>query len=104
MHFRCVRMVWSMAFLLPWLVLWLLAPAVRSVMWRASLATMMFELTEPLFVPEHRNPRSRFELAQRTGFDIESLEFSCAIGGTGTVLYDVLTRRRSAPLPVEARG
>ena len=104
MDFRYVWIVWSAAFLLPWLVLWLLAPAVRPVMWRASLATMMFGLTEPLFVPEYWNPPSLFELAQRTGFDIESLVFSFAVGGTGTVLYDVLTRRRTEPLPAEERG
>jgi len=56
---------------------------------------MPLGLTEPLFVPAYWNPPSLFELAQRTGFDIESLIFSFAIGGIGAVLYDVLARRES---------
>jgi hypothetical protein len=37
-------------------------------------------------------------LAQRTGFDIESLIFSFAIGGIGAVLYSALTRRTFEPV------
>jgi hypothetical protein len=55
--------------------------------------TAGFGLTEPIFVPEYWNPPSLFELAQRTGFDIESLIFSFAIGGIGAVLYNALTKR-----------
>lgn len=65
-------------------------------MWRVSLATMLFGSTEPLFVPAYWNPPSLFELAQRTGFDIESLIFSFALGGIGTVLYDTFARQRLA--------
>ena len=53
-----------------------------------SLFTMPFGLTEPLFVPEYWNPPSLFNLASTTGFDIESLIFSFAIGGIGAVLYE----------------
>lgn len=63
-------------------------------MWRVSLVTMVFGLTEPLFIPAYWNPPSLFELAQRTGFDIESLIFSFALGGIGTVLYDTFTGRQ----------
>ncbi len=104
MSFRYVWAFWASAFLLPWLGLWLLAPASRAVMWRASLATMPFGLTEPLFVPAYWNPPSFFDLAQKTGFDLESLVFCFAIGGTGSVLYNVLTRLNPTDLPpVERR-
>ena len=103
MDFGYVWALWSSAFLLPWLGLWLLAPAFRTVMWRASLATMPFGLTEPLFVPAYWNPPSLFELAQKTGFDLESLVFCFAIGGVGSVLYNALTRRRLTTVPLEAR-
>ena len=93
MGYRYAWAVWSSAFLLPWLGLWLLAPAGRAVMWRVSVATMPFGLTEPIFVPAYWNPPSLFDLAQKTGFDLESLVFSFAIGGVGSVLYDALTRR-----------
>ncbi|MEO8310539.1 MAG: lycopene cyclase domain-containing protein [Caldimonas sp.] len=89
-----VWLVWSSAFLIPWGVLYVANPGLRSVMWRVSLVTALFGVTEPLFVPAYWNPPSLFELAQRTGFDIESLIFAFAIGGIGAVLYDTLTRRQ----------
>jgi hypothetical protein len=52
---------------------------------------MPLGLTEPLFVPEYSNPPSLFNLAQRTGVDIERLIFCFAIGGIAAVLYNVLT-------------
>ena len=103
MSFRYAWAFWSSAFLLPWLGLWLLAPASRAVMWRASLATMPFGLTEPLFVPAYWNPPSLFDLAQKTGFDLESLVFCFAIGGVGSVLYNVLTRHQPATMPLLER-
>jgi hypothetical protein len=60
---------------------------------------MPFGLTEPLFVPAYWKPPSLFDLAQRTGFDIESLIFSFGIGGIGAVLYNILTRREPTALP-----
>jgi hypothetical protein len=45
-------------------------------------------------VPEYWNPPSLFELAQRTGFDIESLIFSFAIGGVAAVLYNTILHKR----------
>lgn len=95
-----VWLIWSSAFLVPWLALYWAAPAQRRAMIRTSLATALFGLTEPLFVPAYWNPPSLFNLAQRTGFDIESLIFCFAIGGVGSVLYNAITRRRLAPLPI----
>lgn len=55
-------------------------------MWRVSLATAVFGLTEPIWVPESWNPPSLLELVRRTGFDMESFIFCFAIGGIGAVL------------------
>ena len=99
MTYHYVWLIWSSAFLLPWAILWLWAGTYRSTMWRASLATAPFGLTEPLFVPRYWNPPSLFELAQRTGFDIESVIFCFAIGGVGAVLYNVVSQQYLAPLP-----
>ena len=96
---RYVWLIWSSAFLIPWLLLYLGVPAKRRIMLRASLLTLPFGLTEPLFVPAYWSPPSLFDLALRTGFDVESLIFSFAIGGVGLVLYDVLTRRVTVRLP-----
>lgn len=72
-------------------------------MWWASLFTAPFGLTEPLFVPEYWNPPSLFDLAQRTGFDIESLIFCFAIGGIGAVLYNVFTGKTTAMVSHDER-
>ena len=84
---------WSTAFLVPWLILFLNFPQHCKVMWWASVFTAPFGLTEPLFVPDYWNPPALFELAQTTGFDIESLIFSFGIGGVGAVLYNIADRK-----------
>lgn len=90
--FRYTWLIWSAAFLLPWALVFIARPALRHPMLWASARTMPFGLTEPLFVPAYWNPPSLFDLAQRTGFDLESLVFSGAIGGLGVAGYRALTR------------
>ncbi len=63
-----------------------------------SMWTSLFGLTEPLFVPAYWLPPSLFNLATRTGFDIESLIFSFGIGGIAVVLYEVLFKTRHVPV------
>lgn len=94
MNYHYVWFIWSTAFLIPWAALYLLFPAHRRPMLMTSVFTAPFGLTEPLFVPEYWNPPSLFDLAQKTGFDIESLIFTFGIGGVGAVFYNVLTGRR----------
>lgn len=85
-----VWFLWSSAFLIPWLLVYLLFPVYRRTMLWASLFTTPFGLTEPLFVPEYWLPPSLFDLAENTGFDIESLIFCFGIGGIGAVFYNLL--------------
>ena len=92
-----VWLVWSVAFLAPWAAAYLAFPVHRRAMIWASLFTTPFGLSEPLFVPEYWSPPSLFDLALRTGFDIESLIFSFGIGGIGAVLYNLVTRQRLEP-------
>lgn len=98
-----VWLIWAAALLVPWILLYLAFPAHRSAMRWASLYTMPFGLSEPLFVPRYWNPPSLFDLAQRTGFDIESLIFTFGIGGVAAVLYSVITRRRARAVPLRER-
>ncbi len=88
--FHYVWLAWAAAFLVPWLILGVVRPKLRRTMVWASLSTAPLGLTEPLFVPAYWNPPSLFDLAQRTGFDIESLIFAFAIGGIAVVGYRVL--------------
>lgn len=93
-----VWLAWSLSFLIPWIILYLSFPAHRKAMLWTSLFTMPFGLTEPLFVTEYWSPPSLFDLALRTGFDIESLVFCFGIGGVGVVLYNVFTGTHFEPV------
>ena len=93
--FQYTWLLWALAFLLPWAMLFAARPALRRRMLWASVLTAPFGLTEPLFVPAYWNPPSLFDRAQRTGFDIESIIFCFAIGGLGAAGYGAL-----APLPL----
>ena len=92
--YRHTWLIWSLAFLVPWAAVFVARPKLRSRMMWASLLTAPFGLTEPLFVPKYWRPPSLFDLAQRTGFDIESLIFCFAIGGLAAAAYQTLA---SAP-------
>lgn len=103
MRYHWVWFVWSTAFLALWGLLFALNPGKRQGMWRTSGVTALFGFTEPLFVPAYWNPPSLFELARRTGFDIESFVFAFAVGGIAMVLYNSLTGRHLVPLSPEDR-
>lgn len=101
---KYIWLIWALAFLIPWGALYAAFPEQRRIMLLSSLLTSLFGLTEPIFVPEYWNPPSLFDLAQRTGFDIESLIFCFGIGGVGAVLYNGLTRKRLVPMDHHERN
>jgi hypothetical protein len=103
MRYHYVWLAWASAFLAPWIALYVANPFLRTVMWRTSAATAVFGLTEPIFVPGYWNPPSLFELAQRGGFDIESVIFSFAIGGIGATVYNMFTATHLAPIAFSQR-
>lgn len=79
--------IWSLIALVFWGYIYWRRPGFRKEMRQISWLTLLSGFTEPLFVPEYWSPPSLFNLAYRTGFDIESLLFSFSIGGGGAVLY-----------------
>jgi len=99
-----VWFIWSLIILALWVIIYLSKKGVRKEMLKMSLITMPFGLTEPLFVPEYWFPPSLFDLAEKTGFDIESLIFSFAIGGIGTVLYNLIFKRDLAEIAYSERS
>jgi len=98
-----VWLFWSIAFLIPWTLVFLLCPNHRRAMLWSSLFTMPFGLSEPLFVPDYWMPPSLFNLAMNTGFDIESLIFCFGIGGICAVFYNLLTGQLPSMITTDER-
>ena len=98
-------LVWSLSLIVIWGVVYMLLKSKESKkeMLIVSLWTSLLGLTEPLFVPEYWSPPSLFDLAQRTGFDIESFLFSFGIGGLAFVIYEFIFSVRHKRMPVLER-
>jgi len=97
--YHYIWLSWALVFLLAFILIYVSYPEHRALMLRAALGTAPFGLSEPLFVPVYWNPPSLFDLAQKTGFDLESIIFSFSIGGIGAVLYNLAARRVTRAVP-----
>lgn len=75
----------------------------RKEMLIVSLWTSLLGFAEPIFVPEYWNPPSLFDLAQKTGFDIESIIFAFAVGGIAAVIYEVIFKIKHLPVSLKER-
>lgn len=83
-----VWFAWTLIGLAVWFLIYVWKRNLRKEMLWASLWTSPLGLTEPIFVPEYWTPPSLFNLAERTGFDIESIIFSFVVGGLASILYE----------------
>lgn len=94
MHYAWL--IWSILLIGIWLLVYfnLGAKDKRREMLVVSFWTSLLGLTEPIFVPEYWSPPSLFDLALKTGFDIESLIFSFGIGGLAVALYERIFRTK----------
>ncbi len=101
-------LVWSLILLVIWGLVYfsLKNRESKKEMFVVSLWTSFLGLTEPLFVPEYWSPPSLFNLAIKTGFDIESLLFAFGVGGLAVAIYErifrikheqVITKERHKP-------
>lgn len=87
-------LLWSLFLIVIWGIIYALLKSKesRKEMLVVSLWTSLLGITEPFFVPEYWNPPSFFDLAHRTGFDIESFIFSFGIGGIAVAVYERIFR------------
>ncbi|MBS3083844.1 hypothetical protein J4423_03500 [Candidatus Pacearchaeota archaeon] len=85
--------VFSLILFIIWVIIFIFNKGKKEMLIVSAL-TMPFGLTEPLFVPEYWSPPSLFNLAFKTGFDIESLIFSFAIGGIGSIIYESIFKSK----------
>src|SRR3990167_8395738 len=86
-------LIFSLILFVIWIIIFIFNKSKKEILIVSAL-TMPFGLTEPLFVPAYWSPPSLFNLAANTGFDIESLIFSFAIGGIGSVIYEVIFKSK----------
>lgn len=103
MHYTWL--IWSLILIVIWLVIYISLGSreQRKEMLIVSLWTSLLGLTEPLFVPAYWLPPSLFNLAARTGFDIESLIFSFGIGGIAVVLYNLIFKTKDVAVSQKER-
>jgi hypothetical protein len=80
--------IWSVLLLLCWFPVYYYNKYNKVKMLKMSIFTLPLGLSEPLFYPSYWFPPTLFDLGNKTGFDIESLIFSFAVGGLGCALYD----------------
>lgn len=87
-------LIGSIFLFLTWLLIFLKLKLKESKteMIKVSLVTSLLGLTEPIFVPKYWNPPTIFDLAQKIGFDIESLIFAFAVGGIAASAYEVVNK------------
>lgn len=89
-------LIWSLILIAVWLVIYfaLNTKEKKREMLIVSLWTSILGFTEPIFVPEYWSPLSLFDLAMKTGFDIESLIFSFGIGGIAVIIYELIFKTK----------
>ncbi len=97
-------LIWSLILVVIWAIVrsLLKSPEIRHEMLVVSIFTSFFGFTEPLFVPAYWNPPSLFNLAQTTGFDLESFIFTFGAGGLAYALYMAIfpvTHEPEIPVP-----
>lgn len=103
MHYAWL--VWSVILLVIWAIVYISLKSKESKkeMLIVSLWTSLLGLTEPIFVPEYWTPPSLFDLALKTGFDIESLLFAFGVGGLAAVVYERIFRVRHTKMSIEEK-
>ena len=76
-------LIWSLILIGVWLAIYFLLDTKekKREMFVVSFWTSLLGFTEPIFVPEYWSPPSLFDLAMKTGFDVESFIFLLALVG-----------------------
>jgi hypothetical protein len=82
--------IFSIILLGIWFIFYTINSKLRREMLMISTFTAPIGLTQPLFLGRYWSPPSLFNLNVITGFDIESVIFSFAIGGIVAILYELI--------------
>ncbi len=76
-----------------WLLLYYLRKDLHRHILFSSFIALPLGLTEPFFFSSYWSPSSLFNLAEQTGFDLESLLFCFSVGGIAAVIYEALLQK-----------
>ena len=87
-------LTWDLIFLSVWFLFYYTRKDLRKKMLLTSIVATPLGLFEPLFVPSYWNPSTLFDLAAKTGLDIESLIYAFTVTGIAAVLYDILLNKK----------
>ena len=89
-------LIWSLILIGVWLAIYFLLDTKekKREMFVVSFWTSLLGFTEPIFVPEYWSPPSLFDLAMKTGFDVESFIFSFGIGGIAVIIYELIFKTK----------
>lgn len=98
-------LIWSLILLLVWIAVYfsLRSRESKKEMLVVSLWTSLLGFTEPIFVPAYWSPPSLFDLALKTGFDIESFLFAFGVGGLAVVMYERVFHIRHEKISTEEK-
>ncbi len=91
----------SLSLLFIWIIFYSKRKDLRKQMLWTSFIVMLFAFMGPLYVPEWWKPPTLFDLASKTGLDIESFIFSFAIGGLITVIYYHIFKLKSKKIEIK---
>lgn len=92
---RYVLLVWSVALLAPWSLLWWRCRRNRRVLLWSSLFALPFGFSEVMFAGTYWAPPTLFDLARRVHLDVESFVFLFAAGGVAATLHEGVTGRET---------
>ena len=81
-----------------WFVFYAFNPKLRKEMLIISVFTTPTGLAEPIFIGRYWSPPSLFNLNVLTGFDIESLIFSFAVGGIVSIMYESVFKTKHSKI------
>jgi len=87
-------LIGSLALGVVWVLFYLFRRDLHKEIVTASLLAAPLGLSQYFYVHEYWSPPTLFDLARRTGFDIESILFSFFVGGIAAVAYEVCFSRR----------
>ncbi len=96
-------LVGSLLYLFIYFIIFFLRSDLRKEMLVAGLVGAVLGLTEPLFVPQYWTPQTIYNFKIDTlVFDIESIIFGFAVGGTASVFLDFIKGSKGYDLPKDS--